>query len=742
MTPAPGPRARRTAIAAVCWLTVVIASAGTAGTAGSTWWSFQPPVKPPVPTVDDPAWGRHPIDAFVHDARRRRGLTAVDRADRRSLIRRASFDLHGLPPTPEDVEAFVADGRANAYERLIDRLLASPRYGERWGRHWLDVVRYADTGGYDADVYFPNAWRYRDYVIQAFNDDEPYDAFVQQQIAGDELWPDSLDLEGSYAIPPARLVSLRRRLGTGLFTIGPVSPDDALDGRRLRAAWQTDAVDTMGAAFLGITVGCARCHNHKFDPISQREYYSLAAIFAGSEPKTIPAVSAVQVFDHAAKALAVRRLDDLRTEAGRVDDLVRARLIAERVRAAQPEVRKAYEIAPDARTPRDERIAAPLVAAIAAITPADLERHYTPSESERRAALIKAIGEAYLQTAAAYPTATVLGRSESVPETRILVRGDSRTEGELVQPGLPAAITGGYKVQPTTGDGPILGRRAALAQWLTRPDNPLVARVFVNRVWQHHFGRGLVATSNDFGSEGDAPTHPELLDWLATDFIEAGWRVKRLHRQIMLSETYQLSSRTGAAAKADPMNTFLWRANRRRLDAEPLRDAVLAVSGSLNLKMGGPGVVLPLAPEEREGLRHPEAWPVTTDAREHGRRSVYLLVKRSFPLPFLQLFDVPDTSTSCARRDTTVVPTQALALLNSPFMQAQAAAFAARLRGEHGDQPAAWVEAGWALVAGRKPTVDEKTGALAFLAASADANAGLVDLCLVWLNLSEFVYVD
>ncbi len=673
-------------------------------TADSSWWAFRPPVLSAVPVTEGDRWSRNPIDRFLLAALGGKGLAPAPEADRRTLIRRATFDLHGLPPDPAAVDLFVKDSSPDAYEKLIDGLLASPRYGERWGRHWLDVVRYADTGGYETDVVYANAWRYRDYVIASLNNDTPFDVFVQEQIAADEIWPDNLDLDGGYDIPRDKQANLHRRLGTGLYTIGPMAVEFTFFGDQFRAEWQAEAVDTTAAAMLGLTFACARCHDHKFDPVSQRDYYRLAAFFAGSEDREIPLVSRMGIYEHTRHLSKQWAVDQLKLRIQRLDADVRGR--ASRDRRARP--------------PGSD---------------------YTPAERDLRESLLRRLGEAYMAAPAPYPTASVLGHSDSVPETHVLIRGDFRNRGERVAPGYPAALGGGEAV----GEGVIPPgmrivpeRRKALARWLTAPEHPLLGRVMVNRIWQGHFGRGIVGTPNDFGRQGEPPTHPELLDWLAVEFRERGWSLKAMHRLMMTSSAYRMSSAANRAGlEMDPANRLLWRMNRRRLEAEAMRDAVLAASGSLNLKAGGPPVVVPLEPEEMSGIREAAHWPVTSDETEHARRSVYLYVKRSFRLPWLEMFDSPDAAQSCARREVSTVAPQALALLNGAVLQVQAERFAARLRIEVGENPEAWIVAGWRRALGREPSRAERERAREFL-----RDNPLPRLCLLLFNLNEFLYVD
>ncbi len=687
-------------------------STTTAAAAAPSWWSFRKPVRPAVPAVKDAARVRNPIDAFILARIEEKGLRPAPPADRRTLVRRAYFDLHGLPPTPEQVEQFVNDQSSDAYEKLIDRLLASPRYGERWGRHWLDLVRYADTSGFETDHFFITAWRYRDYVINSFNADKPYNTFVQEQIAADELWSTSMDLEGTLKLPKEKEENVNRRIGTSLFTIGSFPIEFTYYGDQFRAEWQADAVDTVGGAFLGLTVGCARCHDHKFDPISQRDYYRMNALFAGSVEREIPLVSLFDV------ETASRNFPLL----GQLEALKQMARGGGRGRG------------------RGGRGAAPAVDQTAA-DPTDADAVPPPARGApdpQRAALMQQIGEAYLRAPERYPVANVLAHEELVPDTYILTRGDFKKRGEKVEPGFLSALNPGPPIDEPKGILFVPRRRKALALWLTSPEQPLLARVMVNRIWQGHFGEGIVRTPNDFGRQGDPPTHPELLDWLAVEFAQRGWSIKEMHRMIMLSNTYRSSSVAGDdSLQKDPENHYLSRMNRSRLDGDAIRDNVLAVAGTLNLKMGGVGVIPPLTREEILAARMPQLWPANPNPAEHTRRSIYLQMKRSMTLPMLQIFDAPDTATSCPRREKSTVAPQALAMMNSEFTVAQAGQFASRIAKEAGGSPEASVEAAWRLALGRPPNPEERQTALEYLSRNS-----LPRLCLLIFNMSEFIYVD
>jgi hypothetical protein len=608
---------------------------------------------------------KNPIDAFVLEGLTKHGLTPAPQAGRLTLLRRAYFDLIGLPPPPEEIERFAKDTRPDAYEQLIDRLLALPQYGERWGRHWLDVVRYADTGGFEADHLYPNAWRYRDYVIRSLNRDKPFDRFIQEQVAGDELWPE--DREATAA--------------TGLYCIGPALAESAMVSNQLEYEWLTDAADTTGAAFLGLTLGCARCHDHKYDPLTQKDYYAMQAIFAASD----------RPYPEKVRLLRIKALHGLLSDAP---------------------VPKALQDDPRCILQTEDRVGFHLF------------HRPQPMEIHR------------------------------------LRRGELSKPRDVVGPGFPAVLA-----RPGSGvssaSEPFFPRRAKLAQWLTSLENPLTARVLVNRVWGWHFGQAIVRTPNDFGAQGEPPTHPELLDWLARDFMEHGWSLKRLHRLIMLSNTYQMQSvSSGRDMQVDPENRLLEHFPRHRLEGETIRDNMLACAGSLSLKPFGPPVVPPLSSQELTGLFDAKGkWPITKEVAEHNRRSIYMLVRRTFIYPLFAAFDPPELMMSCPRRTQTIVPTQALTLLNSPLAREQSRTFARRLLRECGDRPEDLVTRAWLLAFGRPITPAEREHALTFYRTRTAALAGkdisignfsltaareaaLSELCLALFNTNEFAYVD
>ena len=747
-----------------------------------SWWSFKKLRPPPVPKLKDGSQPANPIDAFVLAKLEEKGLEPGPRADKLTLVRRAYFDLIGLPPAPEQVERFLQDSSPNAYANLMEELLASPRYGERWGRHWLDVVRYADSAGFEGDLYYPNAWRYRDYVIKSFNEDKPYDRFVQEQIAGDELWPNNLELEGFFDLAPEKLEHLEARIGTSLYTFGPEIAESHLDGELLRYERLTDWVNITGAAFLGLTVECARCHDHKFDPISQKDYFRLQAVFSNSSPVVIPLEASTSVhqrdsFYHQMLALVEARADYLAFE-----KKVKDQVIESKKKDYPPEVVRAYEIPQEKRTADEVELAAPLIKLYKDLK---IEEFLVGEEVERHRELSRRVVKAAVSVPRVegahkvrydgfydVPSATVLGHVEPelIPDVYVLDRGDLSRRREKVSAGLPAVLSDETipEILPADLVGPRYRKQLAII--LTRPNHPLTARVMVNRIWQGHFGRGIVSTANDFGTQGDPPSHPELLNWLASEFVDRGWSIKVMHRLIMLSETYQRSSRFTSSKHryVDPDNRYLWRMNRRRLEGEAIWDSIHSVAGTLNLRMGGRPSIPPLSTVELAPLRIKEHWVTPTDPAEGRRRGVYIMTRRNFTFPMFDKFDVPNSSISCARREVTTVAPQALWALNNDVTFRQAREFAARLVGQEGDNPSAWVEAAWRLALAREPSAEEKEEALELMRnltlletlASKDQGqsgeplpealvqleprraAALTQLCLTIFNLSEFVYID
>ncbi len=721
-------------------------------------WSLKQPVRPPVPQIRNSRSAIHnPIDAFLLAKLAEKKLTFSIEADPRTLIRRLYFDLVGLPPKPEEVQAFVADKSADAYERLVDKLLASPHYGERWARHWLDVVRYADTNGHERDEFRPEMWRYRDYVVRSLNADKPYDRFIREQLAGDEL----------VAAAPRTHAEADALIATGFLRLGTYDSTASIfqEERKQRNDLMADLVNTTGSAFLGLTFSCCNCHDHKYDPLSQVDHFRFRAFFA-----------------------AVKARDDLPIDLAPEQAAINAHNAG-----VEKQVAEAQKIVDEALWPARQKLRAERIAKL----PADIQELFKTDETKRDDATKKKL-EAHLEkvkvsdkdalaalddagkkahaAAAAKvdelkklkrPFTVAMAVSEGSAEpTKLFYQGDYTEPRDEVQPGFISVLNPNpAKVKAPRPD--TTGRRLALAEWIASSENPFAARVLVNRLWQQHFGVGLCATPNDLGYAGARPTHPELLDWLATEFIARSWSVKAMQRLIVTSAAYKqvslsesasgrVSSRSNSRAltpshTADPDNKLLWRQNPRRLDAETMRDTLLAVSGKLLPHAGGkplwpplPEEILKAQPGVLEGLEGKDSgrrqgWYADKE-EDCDVRSLYLIQKRCLPLPFLQAFDLPDTSLSCARRDVTTVAPQALNLLNSDFSLRAAKALAARVVRETGEDSAKQIERAVWLTLGRAPTTTERQQAGAFLAKHEDA--ALPEFCRALLNVNEFVYVD
>lgn len=628
-------------------------------------WSLRARSSPTIPQFEaaaDRDWVINPVDAFILAKLHENKLQPAPATDRAALLRRVYFDLTGLPPTPAQVEAFVKDERTDAYERLVDQLLQSPHYGERWGQHWLDVVRFAETEGYEYDKHHPFAWRFRDYVIQSLNDDKPFDQFVREQLAGDEIAPE--DRSALVAVGFLRLGPVRRNAGN---TDVAFSRNEVL----------TEMTDTVGVTFLGLTLGCARCHDHMFDPIRQKDYYRVQAFLASAHEHDITLTDVVESKE---------------TQARREAITARIKKIEEELETATGTTRRGLE--------RELK---------------DAEREMPPPASQ-----IFSVNDV----------------AEKRTAIHVLKRGVEDKPGDRVGPRVPGVLLEADAPElPADASQP----RAILANWITSPNNPLTARVIVNRVWQFHFGRGIVGTPNDFGVNGERPSHPELLDYLANQLVAGGWKLKSLHRAILLSSTYRQASYSpnGAAAdRIDPDNRLLSRFPRRRLEAEEIRDAMLAVSGRLNPRIGGASIMIPVDSDLVKLLYKPSQWAVTEDKSEHDRRSVYLIAKRNLRLPFMEVFDQPALQGSCARRESSTHAPQALELLNGPLANDLARSFAARLKREAGADSAKQIDVGFRLSTGRPPTETERRAAAKFL-----ETESLGEFALALFNLSEFLYV-
>jgi hypothetical protein len=688
------------------------------------YWAFQKPVKSAVPDVKS-SWVRNPIDAFILEALREKKLAPAQPLDREHLLRRATFDLTGLPPEPGEIDAFLRDKSPDAYEKVVDRLVASPHYGERWALRWLDVVRYADTNGYELDAERPQAWRYRDYVVKAFNTDKPYDRFVKEQIAGDELFPGNQEA----------------LIATGFHRAGPIhlvggNQDEEVNRQEV----VTEMSGAIGSVFLGLTVGCARCHNHKFDPILQSDYYRLQAIFAATELKDIEIATANEKAAYYwAKKDYEARLEPVKKA---IDDIEkRARGVLHETKLAQldPKLRAALEIPKDKRDPEQKTLAMNAEEQLEPLW-SDVVDALTAEERAKRAELRKKLLEIQMTEPDPQPAAYAVADSEKpAPPTYILKVGDVKHKIGQVEPGV-LTVLNTENVEIPQGSS---GRRAALANWLASPDHPLTARVMVNRIWQLRMGTGIVATPNDFGVLGQRPTNQKLLDWLAVEFMEHNWSVKTIDRMIVTSSAYQQASAVDGAAQAkiDPDNKLYWRMNRKRLEGELIRDAVLEISGALNPRVGGKPVRVPIEQEvydviftegERDGL-----WPVTPSESEQHRRSLYLLNKRTVRLPMMTAFDQPDTMTSCPMRPVSTHALQALSLFNSDFMREESSRLAARLGRECGRDRGFQLRRAYKLALARAPRAVEMKLGGKFL----EDGGALADFCLALMNRNEFVYV-
>jgi hypothetical protein len=649
---------------------LIVSGAAVSPAEPESHWSLRPRSCPSVPAVRSPSFPiRTPVDAFILERLAKEGVSPAPEADRATLVRRLTFDLTGLPPTTTEVDAFRTDTSPDAYEKLVERLLASPHYGEKWGRHWLDVVRYSESEGFEYDRHRAGAWRYRDYAIDSFNRDKPYDRFVQEQVAGDEIDPDSDEL----------------RVAAGFNRLGPVrrnagNPEIAFSANEVL----TEMANSTGTAFLGLTVACARCHDHKFDDISLDDYYCFQSFWAAAQEHDIVKASAAEQTAWKAKT------DKIQSEIKKLQ-------------------KAAAGLKGDARERLDDKVKE-LEASLPAALPA---------------------------------ISTVQNVAAKRIPVHVLKRGDTDRPGREVGPKLLAiGFAGKIAELPADASNP----RTTLARAIVDPANPLTARVIVNRIWQWHFGTGIVDTANDFGVNGGRPSHPELLDWLASELVDpttptdsrlCTWSIKHIHRLIVTSSTYRQATDAKLGMVKDPGDGLLWRFPRRRLTAEEIRDSMLMLAGRLNLKAGGPSVVVPVDSDLVKLLYTPSQWAVTIDRTEHDRRSVYLLAKRNVRLPFMEAFDQPDAATSCSRRESSTHALQALELLNGTLANSLAESFADRLRRDAGVESRAQIELAYVLAAGRPPTEREREFAVNFLKAQP-----LREFALAVFNLNAFLYVN
>jgi hypothetical protein len=750
----------------VCWLAstsvlfAVVQSAAAADASDKSDRLFKPVARPLVPSVERTPLVKNEIDSFILASLERAGLTFNSIAAKESLLRRVTYDLTGLPPTPQEQTAFLDDQSTSAYERVVDRLLASPHYGEHMAQDWLDLVRYAETAGFKIDEERPDAYRYRDYVVRSFNDDLPYDRFVAQQLAGDELEPDNPD-----AI-----------VATGYLRLYP-EESNASNFRLSRQHILDDITEVTGLSLFGMTVGCAKCHDHKFDPILQSDYYELQAFFAPILPKNgVPLGSPEQRHEFAQRqSLWEQATQGVR---GKIESLVapvRLKAMNELASAFDPDTQRACLTPVEQRTPMEQQLAA-LASREVEKKMNRVPRYLDEVARKQYDALAKELQAFDPMRPDALPTAMAIGEVDGpAPATFVLATGNYSKPIKEVAPDYPEFLEDDDpEFQPPQRAGTsrhTTGRRSALVRWLTHPDHPLFARVMVNRIWQHHFARGIVGTPNDFGLMGESATHPELLDWMAAEFAQRRFSMKAMHRLIVLSTAYQQSSNVDEqnplhkmAKQIDPANKLLWHARRVRLRGETVRDAILQISGDLNLRMYGAGA-RPELPAELMATRY--AWEPDPNIEDRNRRSVYLFTRRNLRHPILGAFDPPDRISSCPRRTMTVTAPQALSLLNGKMALQQSRRWAGRLLAAAGANPAKFIAAAYRQAFGRRPAGAEISEAEQFLldqsrkiAASdeslepamlpepmppamppADA-AAAVDLCHALLNASEFLFVD
>jgi Protein of unknown function (DUF1553)/Protein of unknown function (DUF1549) len=723
-------------------------------------WAFKPPVRV-NPDRKGGGDSTNPIDAFILARLDKEGLKPSPEADKLTLIRRLTFDLHGLPPTPAEIDAFLKDMSANAYEKVVDRLLASPHFGERWAQHWLDVVRFAESNGYELDGERPHAWRYRDYVVNSFNADKPYDRFLTEQIAGDLLAKDKPTKEAA-----------ELWVATGMHRCGPIHMVSGnLDPEETRQEKLIEIVNGFGAAVLGLTMACTRCHDHKFDPLTQGDYFRLQAFFGGTKYQDVEFATAAEKSDHKDRTGKVlSKVLPLKKRISDIEAPYRKKLDEEKKAKLPEAMRAAVNVEAAKRTPEQKKLAE-AAKPLLKVTWDEVLDALTPEHRAERAKLKDEQLKLEEGLPEPLPAAWAIADSSDAKPTFVLKRGDWKRK--------QSQISAGY-VRVVADAPPEPKTRLDLAKWVTDPKHPLTARVIVNRLWQHHFGRGIVATPNDFGTRGERPTHPELLDWLACELVnperQGGgdpqpWALKRMHKRMVMSATYRQASDTPpspAAAKADPDNALLWRMNRRRLDGEAVRDAMLTAAGTLTRTVGGASVKVPLEPEVYDLLFTEDEpvglWRITPDPAQHTRRSLYLFAKRNVRQPLLEAFDQPDTLGSCAVRGVSTFAPQALILMNGPLAQEQSKWMAAELMKT--GKPEEWITAAYRRALGRPPTEQETKRLAAFFdeqakLIGANKAAGkpigepsglpdgadpvraraLADVCLALFNLNEFVFV-
>jgi hypothetical protein len=684
------------------------------------WPFYKPKVEDP-PQVETKERVRNPIDAFVLERLERVGLSFASEASKRTLVRRLYFDLIGLPPTPEQVEVFMRDLDSKAYEHLVDELLKSPHYGERWARFWLDLARYADTAGYEGDPDLPHAWRYRDYVIDSLNRDKPYDVFIKEQIAGDEF----TEIMGAGQLPAAdaeKVVAM---------TFLRLAPFTEPRGDETRHEMLSEMTSTVSSVFLGLTAGCAKCHDHKYDGIPTKDFYRLKAFFNTVQIMPPDQGDAYQI----GGSLSAKFYREGEEEWAAAE------------RANLEKISKDFETL---KSDFKKREGSPEKFNVTDWVDDSSNQHITNEERDRFHHLqreAKFVGQ-YLKRL--QPSAMSLRHSfgppyeAGVPVSRVMIRGAYDSPGEVVEAGFLSCITGNQEPAEIRLDPfkrwPTRSRRMALAQWIASPENPLTARVMMNRLWFRHFGSGIVRTPSDFGKLGGGPSHPELLDWLAVRFVKEDWSLKAMHRLMVTSSVYRQSSQSSEpkAAQIDPDNRLMGKFQRRRLEAEAVRDAVLAVSGRLNPEVHGLPIFPPLPDGIEERVKYGESKWATDNGPRSRKRSIYIYQQRTLTMPFMQSFDGLVCEDTMPIRQTSVTPLQALAMYNGDLVNTEAEYFAQRLREEAGDDPTKRVERAFDIVFGRPPVSSE----IAELLPYADEDENLVGLCRILYNVNEFVYVD
>lgn len=686
------------------------------------WWAFQKVANPPLPTLQNKTWSRNAVDQFLLAAMEKKGLVPSPAASPRTLARRAYLDLTGLPPTPAEISEFLADKRPEAYDRLVDKLLDSPHYGERWARHWLDVVRFSDSGGFEYDRERDNAWRYRDYVISAFNNDKPYDRFLKEQLAGDELYPGSVEA----------------RIATGYLRLGV---ENNIKTEQTRIDELDDIVVTTANSLLGVTVGCARCHNHKFDPIPQKDYYRMQAVFFGTKAEERPLVSDAELARIKAEGKRIEELQKpIRKEIRAVEQPTRDKIIAKRKAELPDYMRVALATPAEKRTEGQKLNANQVEKSLESIREEDLIAEMPAAARAKRELLQAQIDDLDRQKPHLDTVMAITEAGREAPASYFLHRGNLGQKGSRMTPGvLSVAYDGEWNFPAPEAGASSSMRRAGFAAWVTSPDNPLTARVMVNRIWQNHFGEGIVRTPSNFGKMGERPSHPELLDYLASEFVKSGWSVKHVHRLIMKSAAYRMASDDiEANRKIDGENRMVWRMPRRRVEGEVIRDAVLAAAGTLDRSVGGPAVFPYIDPSLFQSSSKRTWNGKAVNDPSTNRRSVYVFSKRTIPLPMLETFDRPDTMSSCARRNRSTIAPQALILMNNEFIGLQARHFAQRLELEAGPDTKAQVKLAYELALAREPSAGETAKAVEFIQGYPQ---GLVDFAHALFNINEFVYM-